>query len=47
MAIFALRSATAYPSQDDKGPWILGFLIALLFLSIPWLAPPIVEVLGW
>jgi len=46
MALYALRSASAYPSQDDKGPWILGFLIALLFLSIPWLAPPIVELIG-
>lgn len=46
MAIFALRSASAYPHSDDKGPWILGFLIALLFLSMPWLAPPIVELFG-
>ena len=46
IAIFALRSASVYPEQDDKGPWILGFLLALMFLAVPWLAPPIIELIG-
>ncbi len=46
VAVFALRSARAYPAQDDKGPWILGFLLALAFLAVPWLAPPIVEMIN-
>ncbi|HEU4995539.1 MAG TPA: hypothetical protein VFT29_12005 [Gemmatimonadaceae bacterium] len=39
MAFFAFRSADAYPPTDSKRPWIVGFVTALVFLSIPWMAP--------
>jgi hypothetical protein len=45
MAIIAFRSAAAYPPLDSKRPWIVGFVTALVFLSIPWLAPTLVEAL--
>ena len=42
MAIFAFRSAAAYPPLDSKRPWLVGFVTALAFLSIPWVAPALV-----
>jgi len=45
MAYFAFRSAAAYPPLDSKRPWIVGFVTALVFLSIPWFAPALVDVL--
>jgi hypothetical protein len=39
MAWFAFQSSTAYPPMDSKRPWIVGFLTALVLLSIPWMAP--------
>ena len=39
MAVFAFRSSEAYPPTDSKRPWIVGFVTALAFLSIPWMAP--------
>ena len=39
MAVFAFQSSTAYPPMDSKRPWIVGFLTALVLLSIPWMAP--------
>ena len=39
MAVFAFRSSTAYPPLDSKRPWIIGFVTALVFLAIPWVAP--------
>ena len=47
MAVFAIRSAKDYPSQDSKGPWIYGFTAALAMLAIPWVAGPIIHRLGW
>ena len=45
MAYLAFRSAAAYPPLDSKRPWIVGFVTALVFLSIPWFAPALVDVL--
>lgn len=39
MAVFAFRSSVAYPPMDSKRPWIVGFITALVLLSIPWMAP--------
>lgn len=47
MAAFALRSASAYPANDDKQPWIMGFVVALFFLAIPWVAPAIATRIHW
>jgi hypothetical protein len=43
MAYFAIKSATAYPPQDEKRPWIVGFVTAIVFLAIPWIAPALVD----
>lgn len=43
MAFFAIKSATAYPPQDTKQPWIIGFIAALAFLAIPWFAPALLD----
>lgn len=43
MAYVAFRSAAAYPPMDSKRPWIIGFVAALAFLSIPWLTPALVD----
>lgn len=43
MAFFAIKSATAYPPQDTKQPWVVGFITALVFVAIPWVAPALVE----
>ena len=45
MALLAFKSAQAYPPLDSKRPWIIGFVAALAFLSIPWIAPALVDVL--
>lgn len=45
MAILAFRSSTAYPPLDSKRPWIVGFVTALVFLAIPWMAPTFIEIL--
>jgi len=45
MAYFAFQSAAAYPPLDSKRPWIVGFVTALVFLSIPWFAPALMDVL--
>jgi hypothetical protein len=45
MAFFAFQASTAYPPLDSKRPWIVGFVTALVFLAIPWVAPNIVELL--
>lgn len=47
MAFFALRSASAYPPQDTKAPWVFGFVLALAFLAVPWVAPSLIETMGW
>ena len=39
MAVFAFQASTAYPPTDSKRPWIVGFVTALVLLSIPWMAP--------
>jgi hypothetical protein len=46
MAIFAFRASKTYPPHDSKKPWIIGFVTALVFLSIPWVAPTLIDVLG-
>ncbi len=46
MAYFAIRSATAYPAQDSKQPWLVGFITAVVFLAIPWLTPALVDFAG-
>jgi|GEM_PF-6670428 len=46
MVIVALHSARAYPPQDTKAPWVIGFLAALLFLSVGWIAPSLVDAIG-
>jgi hypothetical protein len=43
MAVFAIKSATAYPPQDTKQPWLVGFITALVFLAIPWMAPVLID----
>ena len=43
MAVFAIRSATAYPPMDTKRPWLVGFITALVFLAIPWMAPVLID----
>jgi hypothetical protein len=45
MALVAFRSAAAYPPTDSKRPWIVGFIAALAFLSIPWMTPALMGVL--
>jgi hypothetical protein len=46
MAVFAFRSSSAYPPTDSKRPWLVGFATALVFLSIPWIAPTLFDVVG-
>ena len=43
MAVFAIKSATAYPPEDTKRPWLVGFITALVFLAIPWMAPVLID----
>jgi len=43
MAVFAFQASSAYPPGDSKRPWIVGFVTALVFLAIPWLAPGLVQ----
>lgn len=45
MAYLAFRSAGAYPPLDSKRPWMIGFITALVLLSIPWMAPALVDIL--
>lgn len=47
MAYFAFKASNAYPPQDSKRPWIVGFVAALVFLAIPWLAPTFVDAMAW
>jgi hypothetical protein len=46
MAVFAIKSATAYPPQDTRQPWIVGFVVALVFLAIPWFAPVLIDAMN-
>lgn len=46
MGYFAFQSSTAYPPLDSKRPWIVGFMTALVLLSIPWIAPSFLGNLG-
>lgn len=43
MAVFAFRASAAYPPLDSKRPWVIGFVTALVFLAIPWIAPAFVD----
>jgi hypothetical protein len=44
MAFFAFQAHTAYPPTDSKRPWVVGFLTAVAFLAIPWMAPALLDV---
>lgn len=46
MAFFAIRAASSYPPLDSKRPWLVGFITALVFLAIPWIAPTLVEAMS-
>jgi hypothetical protein len=45
MAVFAFRASTAYPPLDSKKPWLVGFVTAVVFLAIPWIAPSLLDAL--
>ena len=47
MAFTAFRASTAYPPLDSKRPWIVGFVTALVFLAVPWVAPAVIDRMGW
>jgi hypothetical protein len=46
MAFFAFRASTSYPPLDSKRPWIVGFVTALVFLAIPWVAPTLLDAIS-
>ena len=46
MAIFAFKAAASYPPLDSKRPWIVGFVTALVFLTIPWIAPTLLDAIN-
>jgi hypothetical protein len=39
LAYSAFRSSTAFPPHDGKRPWVVGFVTALAFVVIAWVAP--------
>ncbi len=43
LAVVAFRSSSAYPAHDTKRPWIVGFVAALVFVAVPWVAPSVME----
>jgi hypothetical protein len=45
LAYSAFRSSTAFPPHDSKRPWIVGFVTALAFVVIPWVAPAVQDML--
>jgi hypothetical protein len=47
LAFAAFRAGGSYPPLDSKKPWIFGFLTALIFVTIPWVAQPFAEAMGW
>jgi hypothetical protein len=46
MAVFAFRASASYPPLDSKRPWIVGFVTALVFLTIPWVAPTLLDAIN-
>ena len=46
MAFFAFKAAASYPPLDSKRPWIVGFITALVFLTIPWIAPTLLDAIS-
>ena len=46
MAIFAFKASASYPPLDSKRPWIVGFITALAFLAIPWMAPTLLDAIN-
>lgn len=46
MAFFAMKAATAYPPLDSKRPWLIGFVTAIVFLAIPWVAPTLIDAIN-
>jgi hypothetical protein len=47
LAYTAFRAGGSYPPLDSKKPWIFGFVTALVFMVIPWVAAPVADALGW
>ena len=45
LAYTAFRTASAFPPHDGKRPWIVGFITALVFVSISWVAPAVTDLL--
>src|ERR1043165_5986642 len=43
----AFHAGSAYPPLDSKKPWVFGFLTAFIFVTIPWVAVPLAEAVGW
>ena len=46
MAVFAFKASASYPPLDSKRPWLVGFVTALVFLAIPWVAPTLLDALN-
>ena len=46
MAVFAFKASASYPPLDGKRPWIVGFITALVFLAIPWVAPTLLDAIN-
>lgn len=46
MAVFAFKASGSYPPLDSKRPWIVGFVTALVFLAIPWVAPTLLDAIN-
>ena len=44
LVIAGFRAAAAYPSHDSKQPWIVGFVTALVFVALPWVAPSVIDI---
>jgi hypothetical protein len=47
LAFAAFRAGGSYPPHDSKKPWVFGFLTAFIFVSLPWVAQPLAEAMGW
>ena len=46
MAVFAFKASASYPPHDSKRPWLVGFITALVFVAIPWIAPTLIDVIN-
>ena len=43
LAFVAFRAAAVYPPRDSKRPWIVGFVSALIFTALPWVAAALLD----